>query len=109
MIRNEESYYKIRDISSPSIHSTQTKDSQKFMLQVMNKPPSLCGHPRIVYPISYDSPFNAYTEGFNIDTGKQFQPTPQTGFIHNAGQPNSKFLSTSENLPPLKFLTSQID
>ena len=54
MIQNEESYYIIKDISSPSIHSTQTGDSQKFMLQLMNKPQSFCGHPRIVYPNSYD-------------------------------------------------------
>ena len=52
MIRNEESYYMIKDIS---IHSTQTRGSQKTMLQVMNKPQSLCGHPRIGYPTSYDS------------------------------------------------------
>ena len=68
MIQNEESYYIIKGNSSPSIHSTQTMDSQKFMLQVMNKLQSLCGHPRIVYPTSYDSIFIAYTDGFNMDT-----------------------------------------
>ena len=52
----------------------------------MNKPQSLCGHPRIVYPTSYDSLFIAYTDGFNMDTGIQVKPTPETGTIHNAGQ-----------------------
>ena len=75
----------------------------------MNKPQSLCGHPRIVYPTSYDSLFIAYTDGFNMDTGIQVKPTPETGTIHNAGQPNSTFLTTSDDLPPLKFSTSQID
>ena len=79
------------------------------MLQVMNKPQSFCGHPRIVYPTSYDSLYIAYTDGFNMDTGIQVKPTPETGTIHNAGQPNSTVLTTSEDLPPLKFLTSQID
>ena len=41
------------------------------MLQVMKKPQSLCGHPRIVYPTSSDSLFIAYTDGFNMDTGVQ--------------------------------------
>ena len=109
MIRNEESYYIIKHISSPSIHSTQTKDSHKFMLQVMNKPQSLCGHPRKVYPTSYGLLFAAYTDGFTMDTGIQIKPTTETGTIHNAGQPISNFLTTSENLPPLKFLTSQND
>ena len=109
MIHNEESYYIIKGNSSPTIHSTQTSDSQKFMLQVMNKPQSLCGHPRIVYPTSYDSLFIAYTEGFNMDTGIQVKPTPETGTIHNAGQPNSTFLTTSDDLPPLKFSTHQND
>ena len=109
MIQNEESYYKIKGNSSPSIYSTQTRDSQKSMLQVMNKPQSLCGHPRIVYPTSYDSLFIAYTDGFNMDTGIQTKLTPETGTIHNAGQPNSTFLTTSDDLPPFKFSTSQND
>ena len=108
MIRNEESHYIIKGISSPSIHSTQTRDSQKFMLQVMNKPQSLCGHPRIVNPTSYDSLSIAYTDGFNMDTGIQVKPTPETGTIH-AGQPNSTFPTTGDDFPPLKFSTSQID
>ena len=62
-----------------------------------------------MYPSSYDSLFNAYTDGFNMDTGIQVKPTTETGTIHNAGQSNSIFLTTSENLPPLKILTSQID
>ena len=109
MIQNEDSYYIIKGNSSPSIHSTQTRVSQKFMLQVKNKPQSLCGHPRIVYPTSYDSLFIPYTDGFNMDTGIQVKPTPETGTIHNAGQPNSTFLTTSDDLPPLKFSISQID
>ena len=109
MIQNEESYYINKGNSSPSIHSTQTMDSQKFMLQVMNKLQSLCGRPRIVYPTSYDSIFIAYTDGFNMDTGIQVKPTPETGTIHNAGQPNSTFLTTSDDLPALKFSTHQID
>ena len=44
-----------------------------------------------------------------MDTGIQIKPTPETVTIHNAGQPNSTFLTTSEDLPPLKLLTSQID
>ena len=75
----------------------------------MNKTQSLCGHPRIVYPTSYDSLFIAYTDGFNMDTGIQVKPTPETRTITNAGQPNSTFLTTSEYLPSLIFLTSQID
>ena len=87
MIRNEESYCIIKDISSPPIHSTQTRDSQKFMLQVMNKPQSLCGHPRIVYPTSYDSLFIAYTDGFNMDTGIHVKPTQKRElFIMPANQ-----------------------
>ena len=109
MIQNEESYCIIKGKSSPSIHSTQTRNSQKFMLQLMNKPQSLCGHPRIVYPTSYDSLFIAYTDGFNMNAGIQNKPTPETGSIHNAGQPNSTFLTTSDDLPPFKFSTSQID
>ena len=109
MIQNEESYYIIKGDSSPSIHSTHTRDSQKFMLQVMNKPQSLCGHPRIVYPTSYDSLFIAYTDGFNMDTGIQVKPTPETGTIHNAGQPNSTFLTLSDDSPPLQFSSHQID
>ena len=109
MIQNEESYYTIKGNSSPSIHSTQKSDSQKFMQQVMKKPQSLCGHPRIVYPTSYDSFFIAYTEVFNMDTGIQVKPTPETGTIHNAGQPNSTFLTTTDDLPPLKLSTHQID
>ena len=34
---------------------------------------------------------------------------PQKREPHNAVQPNSTFLTTSEDLPPLKFLTSPID
>ena len=109
MIQNEESYYIIKGKSRPSIHSTHTSDSKNFMLQVINKPQSLCGHPRIVYPTSYDSLFIAYTEGFNMDTGIQVKPTPETGTIRNAGQPNSTFLTTSDGSPPLQFSTSQID
>ena len=109
MIRNEESYYIIKDISSPSVHSTQTRDSQKFMIQAMNKPQALCGHPRMVYPTSYDSLFIAYTESINMDTGIQVKPIPETVTIHNTGQPNSTFLTAREDLPPLKLLTSQID
>ena len=90
MIRNEESEYLIKDISSPSIHSIQTRESQKFMLQVMNKPQSLCGHPRIVYPTSL---FIAYTDGFNVDTEIQVKPTPEAETLHNAGHPNSTFLT----------------
>ena len=71
MIQNEESYYLIKDISSRSIHSIQTRDSQKTMLQVMNKPQALCDDPRIVYSMSYDSLFIAYTDGFNMNTGMQ--------------------------------------
>ena len=44
-----------------------------------------------------------------MDTGIQVKPTPETGTIHNAGQPNSTFLTTSDDLPPLKFSTHQID
>ena len=109
MIQNEELYCIIKEISSPSIHSTQTRDSQKFMLQVMNKPQSLCGHPRIMYPTSSDSLFIAYTDVFNMDTGIQIIPTPETGLIQNAGQPNFTFFTTSDDLLPLKFSTSQID
>ena len=72
------------------------------MLQVMNKPQALCGHPRIVHPPSYDSLFIAFTDGFEMDTGIQINPNPETGTIHNAGQPNS-------TLRPFKFLTTQID
>ena len=75
----------------------------------MNKPQTLCGHPRIVYPTSYDSLFIAYTDSFNMDTGIQVKPTPETGTIQNAGQPNSTFFTTSDDLPPLKLSTSQID
>ena len=38
----------------------------------------------------------------------KLNPTPETGTIQNAGQPKSTFL-TSEDMPPLKFLTIQID
>ena len=38
----------------------------------------------------------------------KLNPTPETGTIQNTGQPNCTFL-TSEDLPPLKFLTSQND
>ena len=96
MIRNEESNHIIKDISIPSIHSTQTIFPEFI-------------HSRIVYPTSFDSLFIAYTDGFNMDTGIQVKPTPETGTIHNAGQPNSTFLTTSDNLPPLKFITSQSD
>ena len=75
----------------------------------MNKPQFFCGHPRIVYPTSYDSLFIAYTDGFNMDPGIQVKLTPETGTNHNAGQPYSTFLTTSDDLPPLKFSTSQID
>ena len=109
MIQNEESFCIIKGKSSPSIHSTQTRDFQKFMLQLINKPQSLCVHYRIVYPTSYDSLFIAYTDGFNMDAGIQIEPTPETGSIHNAGQPNSTFLTTSDDLPPFKVSTSQID
>ena len=61
-IQIEESYYIIKDISSPSIHSSHTRDSQNFMLQVMNKPQVLCGHLRIAYPTSNNSFFVAYSE-----------------------------------------------
>ena len=109
MILNEESCYIIKGNSSPSIHSTQARDSQKVMLQVMNKPQSLFGHARIVYLTSFDSLFIAYTDGFNMDTGIQVKPTPETGTIYNAGQPISTFLTTSDDLPPLKFSSHQID
>ena len=77
----------------------------------MNKPQALCGHPRIVYPTSYNSHslFIAYSEDFNVDTGIQVRPIPETKTIHNDGQPNSTFLTTSKDLPPLKFLATQID
>ena len=44
-----------------------------------------------------------------MNTGIQVKPTPKARTIHNAGQPNSTFLTTSDDLPPLKFSTSQID
>ena len=78
------------------------------MMLVMNKPQALCGHPRIVYPTLNVSLFVAYTDGFKIDTGIQVKPYPRNGSFQNAGQPKSTFL-TSEDLPPLKFLTSQND
>ena len=86
MIRNEESYYIIKGYFSPSTQSTQTKDTPKFMLQMMNKPQLFCGHPKIVYPSPKDSLFFAYTEGYNMDTGIQVKSTPETRTIHNAGQ-----------------------
>ena len=44
-----------------------------------------------------------------MDTGIQVKRTPETVTIHKAGQPNSTFLTTSDDLPPLKLLTSQND
>ena len=75
MIQNKESDYIIKDTSCPSIHSTQTRYSEKFMQQVMNKPQALCGHPTIVYPTLNDSLFVAYTD----DTGNQVKPYPRNG------------------------------
>ena len=44
-----------------------------------------------------------------MDTGIQVKATPETRTIQNAGQPNSTSLTTSDDLPPLNFLASQID
>ena len=88
MIRNEKSYYTIKGISSPSIHSSHTRDSQNFMLQVMNKPQALCGHPRILYPTSYNSFFNAYSAKISmwILESKLNQPQKRELFIMPANQ-----------------------
>ena len=47
-------------------------------------------------------------QDFNMDTGNQINPTPSTEITHNASQAKSSIVITSENSPPLEFLTSQI-
>ena len=60
MIRNEENYYIVRDsFTKISNHHTQGRDTQQFMLKILNKPQSICGHPKIVYPTQYESLFIA--------------------------------------------------
>ena len=47
-------------------------------------------------------------QDFNMDTGNHINPTPSTEITHNASQAKSSIVITSENSPPLEFLTSQI-
>ena len=49
------------------------------------------------------------TTDLHLSADQTIKPTPETGTTQNAGQPNSIFLTISDDLPPLKFLTSQID
>ena len=47
MIRNEESYYIVKDsFTKISNHHTQSGDTQQFVLKILNKPQFLCGQPK---------------------------------------------------------------
>ena len=107
MIRNEENYYIVKDsFTKISNHHTRGRDTQQFMLKILNKPQSLCGHPKIVYQTQYESLFIAYQNGFNMDTGLQINPSANTGIIHS--EPNLTYVkyAKNENYP---FAPGQID
>ena len=96
MIRNEENYYIVKDsFTKISNHHTRGGDTQQFMLKILNKPQSLCGHPKIVYPTQYESLFLAYQNGFNMDTGLQIKPSANTGIIHS--EPNLTNVKYAKN------------
>ena len=84
MIRNEEKYYIVKDsFTKISNHHTRGRDTQQFMLKILNKPQFICGHPKIVYPTQYESLFIAYQNGFKMDTGLQINASANTGIIHS--------------------------
>ena len=91
MIRNEENFYFVKDsFTKITNHHTGGRDTQQFMLKILNKPQFLCGHPKIVYPTRYKSLFIAYQNGFNMDTGLQINPSAITGIIHS--EPNLTYV-----------------
>ena len=91
MIRNQENYYIVKDsFTKISNHHTRGRDTQPFMLKILDKPQSLSGHPKIVYPSQYESLFIAYQNGFIMDTGLQTNPKANTGIIHS--EPNLTYV-----------------
>ena len=107
MIRNEENYYIVKDtFTKISNHHTRGRDTQQFMLKILNKLQFLCGHPKIVYPTQYESLFIAYQNGFNMDTSLQINTSANTGIIHS--EPNLTYVkyTKNENYP---FAPGQID
>ena len=68
MIKDNEKHYIVKD---PKLSSAQSDfDLQSFMVQIYNKPQSLCSHPQIVYPTPYDSLYVSFRDGFDMNTGE---------------------------------------
>ena len=95
MIQNEENYYFVKDSFKISNHHTRGRDTQQFMLKILNKTQSLSGHPKIVYPTLYGSLFIACQKSFNMDTDLQKIPSANTGIIHS--EPNLTYVKYAKN------------
>ena len=56
--------------------SKESEKEQSFLIQLYNKPQSLCNSNNIVYPSPYDTLYVEFTGGFHMNTREALEPLP---------------------------------
>ena len=75
--------------------SKESEKEQSFLIQVYNKPQSLCNSNNIVYPSPYDTLYVEFTGGFNMNTGEALEPLPTINRITKLPNSSISWLNIS--------------